>query len=70
LLLGDVGVFKISMSELPKPELLKIPELCMDVFMKVLSILKTTLSKDYLIENEEFIKETIQDTLPSINFNF
>jgi hypothetical protein len=66
-LLGDVVAFKIYMSELPKPELLKIPELCIDDFMKALLNIKPTISKDYLIKYEVFIKESIKDTLP-INY--
>jgi vacuolar protein-sorting-associated protein 4 len=58
---SDEGAFKMNLHDIPEPELLKPPEVCMDDFMKALSKIKPTVSENDLKKQEEFTKEFGQE---------
>ena len=58
---SDEGAFKMSLHDIPEPELLKPPEVSMDDFMKALSKIKPTVSEGDLVKQEEFTKEFGQE---------
>jgi vacuolar protein-sorting-associated protein 4 len=51
----------MSLNEIPEPEFLKPPEVCMDDFLKALSKIKPTVSIGDLQKQEEFTKEFGQE---------
>ncbi len=58
---SDDGAFKMTLNEIPEPELLKPPEVCADDFMKALSKIKPTVSPGDLDKQEQFTKEFGQE---------
>jgi vacuolar protein-sorting-associated protein 4 len=58
---SDDGAFKMTLHEIPEPELLKPPEVCMDDFLKAISKIKATVSEGDLKKQEEFTKEFGQE---------
>jgi vacuolar protein-sorting-associated protein 4 len=51
----------MTLNEIPEPELLKPPEVCVDDFMKALSKIKPTVALCDLDKQEQFTKEFGQE---------
>jgi vacuolar protein-sorting-associated protein 4 len=58
---SDENSFKMTLHEIPEPELLKPPEVCYDDFLIALSKIKPTVSNGDLLKQEEFTKEFGQE---------
>ena len=53
---SDPGAMKMTMGEIPEPDLLKPNDVCMDDFLKAISNIKPTVSQEDLLRQEEFTK--------------
>jgi vacuolar protein-sorting-associated protein 4 len=53
---SEPGAMKMTMHEIPEPELLKPADVSVDDFMKAISNIKPTVSADDLIRQDEFTK--------------
>ena len=58
---SDEGAFKMSLNEIPEPELLKPPEITKDDFIKAMSKIKPTVSQADLKKQEQFTVEFGQE---------
>ena len=58
---SDEGAFKMTLNEIPEPELLLPPDVCKDDFIKAMSKIKPTVSKDDLKKQENFTVEFGQE---------
>jgi len=58
---SDYGAFKMSLNEIPEPELLYPPDVCKDDFIKAMSKIKPTVSQFDLKKQEEFTTEFGQE---------
>ncbi len=58
---SDDGAFKMTLNEIPEPELLKPPDVCKDDFLKAMSRIKPTVSQADLKRQEEFTEEFGQE---------
>jgi vacuolar protein-sorting-associated protein 4 len=58
---SDDGAFKMTLNEIPEPELLKPPEVCKDDFLKAMSKIKPTVSQADLKRQEDFTTEFGQE---------
>lgn len=58
---SDDGAFKMTLNEIPEPELLRPPDVCKDDFLKAMSKIKPTVSQADLKRQEEFTEEFGQE---------
>jgi vacuolar protein-sorting-associated protein 4 len=58
---SDPGAFKMSLHEIPEPENLMPPDVCLDDYFKALREIKATVSEKDLVRHEEFTKEFGQE---------
>jgi vacuolar protein-sorting-associated protein 4 len=58
---SDDGAFKMSLNQIPEPELLKPPDVCKDDFIKAMSKIKPTVSQFDLKKQEQFTLEFGQE---------
>lgn len=54
---SEPGAMKMTMHEIPEPQLLKPNDVCIDDFLKAISNIKPTVSAEDLIRQDEFTKE-------------
>ena len=54
---SDSGAMKMSMHEIPEPELLKPNDVSVDDFLKAISNIKPSVSDEDLIRQDEFTKD-------------
>ena len=53
---SDTGAMKMTMNDIPEPQLLKPHDICMDDFLKSISNIKPSVSDNDLLRQEEFTK--------------
>lgn len=58
---SDQGAFRMLLTEIPEPELLRPPDVCKDDFMKAMSKIKPTVSINDLKRQEQFTLEFGQE---------
>ena len=58
---SDVGAFKMSLNDIPEPELLKPPDVCKSDFIKAMSKIKATVSAKDLEKQQKFTEEFGQE---------
>lgn len=58
---SDPAAFKMTLYDIPEPELLKPPDVCRDDFVKALSKIKPTVSQQDLKKQEEFTQDFGQE---------
>ena len=54
---SDPGAMKMTMHEIPEPELLKPSDVSVDDFLKAISNIKPTVSEQDLIRQDEFTRD-------------